>query len=386
MKKAAQLVLIVLMLIISGKYISANERIIKDTLSFKGQLSTWLLLNENRTLDLWAGGRYLPQMNYGLNLNKNRLLDFEASANLNGFIGKSIEDSSSYDGAIKPYRIWGRYSSNQFEVRVGLQKINFGSASMLRPLMWFDQIDPADPLRFTDGVWGILVRYYFLNNANIWLWTLYGNKNTKGWEILATDKQSPEIGGRFQYPVTKGEVAVSYNYRKTDNELNGMPTWYFDNIPEHKIGFDMKFDLIIGCWFEAAWVNMRKYTGSLTNQEMLNLGFDYTFGIGNGVTLVYEQLLFAFDTEPFQFKKPVHFSLLQLSYPIGIFDNISAMIYYDFRTNKTYNFLSWQKTFDKISLYLIGYLNPEEYNIPAYGGKNNLYAGKGIQFMFVYNH
>ena len=68
-----------------------------------------------------------------------------------------------------------RYSSDQFELRLGLQKINFGSASMLRPLMWFDQMDPRDPLHLTDGVWGLLARYYFLNNANIWLWGLYGN-------------------------------------------------------------------------------------------------------------------------------------------------------------------------------------------------------------------
>ena len=84
-------------------------------------------------------------------------------------------DSSQVDAAIKAYRLWGRYTGHQFEVRVGLQKIDFGSAMMLRPLQWFDEMDPRDPLNFTTGVYGALGRYYFLNNANIWGWILYGN-------------------------------------------------------------------------------------------------------------------------------------------------------------------------------------------------------------------
>jgi len=116
----------------------------------------------------------------------------------------------SCPGHDKPYRFWARYSAKQVELRIGLQKINFGSASMLRPLMWFDQVDPRDPLMLTDGVWGILGRYYFLNNANIWLWGLYGNDNRKGWEIFNSQKTIPEFGGRLQIPVPKGESGFSF--------------------------------------------------------------------------------------------------------------------------------------------------------------------------------
>ena len=87
---------------------------------------------------------------------------------------------------------------------------------MLRPLMWFDKIDPRDPLQLTDGVWGLLARYYFLNNANIWLWGLYGNEKPKTWEIGKTNQHYPEFGGRFQSPVPKGEAAVSYHFRMAD--------------------------------------------------------------------------------------------------------------------------------------------------------------------------
>ena len=68
----------------------------------------------------------------------------------------------------------------------GLQKINFGSAVLLRPLMWFDSLDPRDPLQLTDGVYAVLLRYYFPNNANLWAWALYGNDSPKGWESAAT--------------------------------------------------------------------------------------------------------------------------------------------------------------------------------------------------------
>ena len=109
-----------------------------------------------------------------------------------------------------------KFSGDQFEVRAGLQKINFGSASMLRPLMWFDQIDPRDPLQLTDGVYVLLGRYYFLNNANIWVWALYGNDSRKGWEQIPSLKKVPEFGGRLQLPVSHGELGTTYHYRVAD--------------------------------------------------------------------------------------------------------------------------------------------------------------------------
>ena len=64
-------------------------------------------------------------------------------------------DDIDTDGTLKPYRMWLRLSTSQLEIRAGLQKINFGSAALLRPLMWFDRIDPRDPLQLTDGVYGL---------------------------------------------------------------------------------------------------------------------------------------------------------------------------------------------------------------------------------------
>jgi hypothetical protein len=358
----------------------------QDSLGFKGQISTWILYNGGNELPVYLGGRYIPQLNYNLDLKNNKKIDFEASLNINGSAGFNPFDTLSSDGMLKPYRLWARYSSRQLEVRVGLQKINFGSASLLRPLMWFDQVDPRDPLKLTDGVWGVLGRYYFLNNANIWLWMLYGNNKPKGWEFSGSRGDIPEIGGRVQLPVPGGEAGLSYHHRVADTRNLNDPSFHYDAAPENRVGFDLKLDLLVGLWLEGSWVNNRKDLGVMTNQEIFNAGTDYTFGIGNGLYLIFEQLFASYDEKAFDFHDPNSFSLLSLSYPVSPFDNLSAIVYWDWKNKSLYNFLNWQKQFNRITFYLMGYWNPEDYRIPAQGNEMNLYAGKGVQIMFVLNH
>src|SRR5512133_1230769 len=162
--------------------------IAQDSLTFQGQASAWINLNSGNDLPLFGGVRYIPSLDYQIRFLNQKMLDFEFSANINGSAGVHPFDTVYTLARLKPYRAWVRYSGEQFEIRAGLQKINFGSASMLRPLMWFDKLDPRDPLQLTDGVWGLLARYYFLNNANLWLWGLYGNDKPKAWEMGKTTK------------------------------------------------------------------------------------------------------------------------------------------------------------------------------------------------------
>ena len=358
----------------------------QDSLSIKGQLSAWMLYNRSNEFPVYMGGRYIPQLNYDFGLKHDHKIDFEASLNINGNAGLNMSDPARLKGQLKPYRLWARYSSRQFEVRLGLQKINFGSASLLRPLMWFDQVDPRDPLKLTDGVWGVLGRYYFLNNANIWLWGLYGNDKPKGWEFSGTNRSYPELGGRIQLPIPSGEAGLSYHHRIADMRNLSQPSIRYSEATENRIGFDIKLDLVVGLWFEGSWVNNSKNPGILTNQELLNTGIDYTFGIGKGLYLIFEQLLAANDAEPFAFQNTNSFSLFSLSYPVGIFDNINTIVYYDWESKSSYNFINWQKQFNNVTFYLMGYWNPANYKIPAQGMDKNLFAGRGFQIMFVLNH
>jgi hypothetical protein len=358
----------------------------QDSTQFKGQASAWVNFNWRNNLPVYTGIRYIPQFNTGIQLKNDHKLDFEISANINGSAGFNPFDSLKASGQIKPYRAWVRYSSRQFELRAGLQKLNFGSASLLRPLMWFDQIDPRDPLKLTDGVWGLLGRYYFLNNANVWLWGLYGNTKPRGWEPFGTNKHYPEAGGRIQVPIPKGEAAFTYNYRIADaRSLSGLYQ-SFTEVSENKLGFDIKLDMVVGLWFEGSWTNKNKDLGIFKNQEILNLGTDYTFEVGNGLYFIFEQLLASYDRSPFAFQNTTSLSLMSLSYPVSLFDNLSGIVYFDWNNREVYNFLNWQKQFDNITLYFMGFWNPIDYNIPAQGLGQNLFAGKGVQVMLVFNH
>ncbi|NQU80839.1 MAG: hypothetical protein HQ543_04920 [Bacteroidetes bacterium] len=359
---------------------------LNDSINFKGQFSSWAHFNPKNPYPLYLGGKYIPQLNYEIQLPENKLIDFEVSANVYGDAGIHFFDSAYADGKINPYRVWGRYSTKQLEVRLGLQKINFGSATMLRALRWFDQVDPRDPLQLTDGVWAALGRYYFLNNANIWLWGLYGNKNSKGLEFMKTNVNYPEFGGRLQLPVPKGEAAISYNHRVADSRDLEKIVPVFNEIPENKIGIDAKWDMLLGVWFEGVWVNKSKNMGGYTNQEVMTAGTDYTFGFGSGLYVVFEHMLFANDEKAFQFSNTLNFSGLSVSYPIGMFDNINVIFYYDWTNNSVYNFVNWYRQFDRTTLYVMGYWNPENNQMPVMGTAKNLYGGKGVQVMFVLNH
>ncbi len=359
---------------------------IHDTLSFRGQLSGWGNFNPSLELPCRLGARYIPQINYGRHPIKGNPLDFEASVNLQYNVGFSPFDTISSEMLLKPYRIWARYSKDRLEVRAGLQKINFGSATMLRPLMWFDKMDPRDPLQLTDGVYGILGRYYFLNNGNIWLWGLWGNKDPKTWEVGKTLQKIPEAGGRFQYPVPRGEAAVSYHFRLSDTRLTSPGVIPRKEVPEHRVGMDGKWDIGPGIWLEGSLISKTKDIGSLTNQVILTGGTDFTFSLGNGLTLMIEHLVFIYNRKLSALSNDFHFSALSLSYPIGLFDHLNGMMFFDWHEHQTYSFLSWKKQFKHISLYAMAYWNPSEYQLPQMTGNNYFFGGKGLQLMVVYTH
>jgi len=386
MKKQIYLISVIIIFLSFTLKAQDSIMILKNSLKFQGQLSTWAHINDRNSYPLYIGGRYIPQVNYKIQLSKDKLIDFEASVNLYGDVGIHFFDSAYADGKISPYRLWGRYSTEQLEIRIGMQKINFGSATMLRALRWFDKIDPRDPLQLTDGVRAVLARYYFLNNANIWLWSLYGNKNPKGFEFVKTNFTHPEFGGRFQYPIPCGEAAISFNHRIADSRdiNNDIPA--FKEIPENKIGIDVKMDMTVGVWFEGVWVNKTKNIGEFTNQEVMTVGTDYTFALGKGLNIVIEHMLIAYNEKAFQFSDTRNFSGVSLSYPIGIFDKLNSIIYYDWTTNSVYNFVNWYRQFNRTTFYVMGYWNPEDNKMPIMGAAKNLYGGKGVQIMFVFNH
>ncbi|MFO7933027.1 MAG: hypothetical protein R6U78_02990 [Bacteroidales bacterium] len=357
-----------------------------QTLKFSGQAIGWTVMNPPEPFQLQGGLRYIPEFSFSHPLG-NFNVDGEFSANLWGSTTGYPGDSIFSDGKISPYRMWLSFYGNQFEIRAGLQKINFGSAMLFRPLMWFDRIDPRDPLQLTDGVYGLLGRYYFLNNTNIWLWGLYGDDRTKGWEVFPSLKNSVECGGRLQVPVFTGEMAASYHRRKADPR-GVIPDTLLHAVsyPENRIGLDAKFDLGVGFWVEGTVIHQDLDFTDLRYTSMLNAGMDYTFNLGNGLNLMTEGFGYLRGSRLFGTDEHLIFGLLSATYPITIIHNLSAMVFYDFTNRDLYRFLNWSITYDRWSFYVMGFWNPESYQLYNFETQTNLYSGWGFQLMAVFNH
>ncbi|MGA7161793.1 MAG: hypothetical protein WBZ48_12365 [Bacteroidota bacterium] len=364
------------------------ETALSQTEDFHGQASGWASANHDSSPGSQGGLRYIPDL-----LVEQKLSDqFDANMelSLNAFTTAQYAEGQppTYEGQIKPYRGWIRLSTDKFEMRVGLQKINFGSAMIFRPLMWFDRVDPRDPLQLTDGVYAMLLRYSFLNNANIWLWGLYGNNDTKGWELVPTEKKTSEFGGRVQSPLWSGEIGLTYHHRRADlSPLIRLPIGTGSLIaPEDRLGLDGKWDVGIGLWFES--VMIRQESDFLQNkyQRQGTVGADYTFDVGNGLYVATEYFRSDNPKMPFGSGDGTGFSALSANYPLGVVDQVSAILYRDWNNEEWYRLLTWQRTYDNWSFYLIGFWDPENILLYSNQAGTNPFAGTGFQVMVVFNH
>ena len=159
---------------------------------------------------------YQPEINAAHTFNPNFSIYGQAMGNAQvRQIFRSGDDAFTQRG--KLYRLWFKAGSPQLEARTGLQRLNFGSAQILRPLQWFDNLDPTDILEQTEGVQALLIRKYFLNNANLWVWGIRGDGKPRGETPIATKEGTLELGGRIQLPLPNGEWALSFNKDAHDN-------------------------------------------------------------------------------------------------------------------------------------------------------------------------
>jgi hypothetical protein len=380
MKKARFNIFFTLLLILP---VTLDAQKIKT--QFENQISAWTTVSFNDHTGYQLGGRYIPTLGLSDSLRGYQTISAEISLNAYGnYI--TGPDYSDFMGKIKPYRVWLRYTFPRLELRIGLQKINFGSASILRPMMWFDRIDVRDPLQLTEGVYSFLGRYYFQNNVNIWFWALYGNKDPMGWEVVPTKRKTPESGGRIQIPVPKGEVAVSYHHRKAGTAFD--TSFIINNVtyPEDRLGFDGKWDLGVGLWFEAVVKRNRIMNSLIPEWETyFNLGMDYTFGIGNGLNVITEYFRYGGRSRLADNKTAMNFSALSVNYPFGLLNTITGMVYYNWDKQDWYRFISFQRKYDYFGFYLMAFWNPDRFALYSISEDRNLFAGKGVQVMAVLN-
>jgi len=345
----------------------------------QGQVSGWHIEARNEGERFYNMGiRYIPQVSLLRTIGTDHFVEFEISLNAFTSTGSS---KTADDSDVELYRIKLRYATAQTETRLGLQKLNFGPALLLRSLMWFDRLDPRDPLQLTDGVYAARFRYVALNNTSVWFWGLFENDETKGYETFPTADERPEFGGRLQYPVPAGEMAVTVHTRKVNGSLIRA-----GDFTEYRLALDGRWDVEIGLWFESVFQQQRSDDLPYEWAKIMTFGMDYTFGIGNGLHFLCEHMAVVASEELFGWEEDAQTSAFSLNYPIGYLDNLKAIGFYSWEYEKYYQYLAWQRTWDNLIL------NVSVFHYPDTDSQRGLYErnvpgiGNGGQITIIYNH
>lgn len=262
------------------------------------------------------------------------------------------------------------------EARLGLQQINFGPGIMLRPLQWFDRLDPRDPLSLSRGQWGLVSKIFYSDGANAWLWGLYGNRDPRQWESEGTYGRRPEFGGRWEWTLPRGEMALSAHRRWV--EIPETQTIK----PEPRLGLEGNWDLGLGLWGEACWMG-RRAADSFSHRKILMAGADYTLSLGQGIHLAGEHLVFSDGAHFNEFTETRQLSAISVASHPGLLDDLKLIGYYDWRSSQPYFFMDWGRGMKWLTLHLSAFWGPKDQG-PSEDGQ---YLGsRGVGLTAIYAH
>ena len=345
-------------LVLIGIKINSIERKLTHQVT---STSTFYIDQSNFDNDL----NYKPTIMFDLFQSDEHYLDSEISYDINLRLERTNNNGKHQNNKFKItgdlYRSWLRYSTSQAELRIGLQKINFGPAQILRSLQWFDNIDPHDLTKTTEGVKALLGRYFFINNTNFWLWGIWGDANETAIDKFFYEEDNLEFGGRIQYPFKYCEAGFSAHHSPTDLQTFNTETKY---------GIDVRWDMTLGFWIESC---LNVYSNSQLNNysRQLTLGTDYTFGIGNGIySLLEHQYFSGVQDDIWNPSDRTGASSLLISYPLGMFDSVRSILTYNWKSEFSNWFLSYNRNYDFLTLY-----------INCFGNIDNINNDKSIQLI-----
>ena len=330
---------------------------------------------------------YIPNISYSYNINNK--LDFDISHSFS--LNKSYNNYSDGNPFLSnKYRSWFRLSTNTLDLRIGLQKIAFGSAIFLRPLSWFDSLDFKSNTGQTYGVEALRLIMSPSNLLSIWFWGINneGAKPSFGGRIEKSNIGILSGDWGFTYyndsdsdkhlPYQVGQFLINYI---PDYELFGEDVLDIDNIlgfrENSRFGIDYRYDGFFGFWFESSYYLMKKYDDVLFNKfSFLTLGFDYTLPFLNGLLLttetIFSEVDLSIDSESLDNNN--YSSIVFLSLPINIINDFSFFHLKDWDNNiPENNILRWSTTYDSFSMNYMLTLIP--------GKLNDIF-----QIEFIYNH
>ena len=322
---------------------------------------------------------YIPTLSIINYLSNERLIDIEWAHKINRmYSDKAL--LSSYD---KPYRWWIRYSTEKLEARLGLQKIAFGPAQILRPTSWFDTIDPRDPTGQTEGVEAFRLKFFPNNLLSFWTWVINNNSDTLSYGI------------RSEYSGNSGEWGLTFHKEKIEfiNQVALFPI--FMSGSHSRVALDYRYDGAIGFWFEGASFFSSNNSSSKNDlYNLVTLGADYTLPIYNGVLIMAESMQIngssgaKFHLDSIKNINETY-SVLMASMPIGLLHQVMAVAQLDWKKSQSYYYLRWGITYDRFSFNLSLSANPkisdhelyQEHLPTSLSGFGNL-----LHFTIIYNH
>jgi hypothetical protein len=327
--------------------------------------------------------RYIPQATVMQDTGRDTFLDLEASVNcFAAYTSKGDSDTTGVD----LYRLKFRLATPRTEARIGLQQINFGPAYLLRSLRWFDRLDPRDPMGLTEGVYALSLRYVTQSNASVWLWALYGNEDTKGYEVLPTAEDTPEFGGRLQVPIPSGEIALAYHRREVEGPELASPMPALADFPECRVAIDGRWDVRVGLWLEAVLIRQQSDALPYPWTQMVTLGVDYTLPVGNGPHVLLENMLVDLSEEALKIDQDSYTSGLSLDYPVGYMDRLSAIGVYYWDEEDYSLYLAWNRYWDAFTVTLSAFHYPETGNGAPMEHALSETGGTGGRITLVFNH
>tara|TARA_Y100001970_G_scaffold286646_1_gene409348 strand:+ start:257 stop:1279 length:1023 start_codon:yes stop_codon:yes gene_type:complete len=303
---------------------------------------------------------YIPQFKYKYN-NIDDVHDFSLI-----YSSKFIYDVKNSINESKTYRSYLKYSyKDKFSTQIGLQKISFGNSLILRPLNWFDTLDYRTVADHTQGVDAIKLNFYFLD-YEVMLWSILDDYNS--------------YGLRYKRYINRGTFGLTFFHdRDKSNHSIYNTIQFIENQPEpqfpgsnYRIGFDYRYDNIIGLWIEGNTINSSLNDFNENRLDLITVGFDYTVPVYNGILLLSETMHSSIVSEDINILNQASTAFMA-STPIGMFNDLSLICLYDMQSYDSFNLIRWTTTFDLFRISVSYSINPEQF-------------GNSTQLMFIYNH
>lgn len=165
------------------------------------------------------------------------------------------QDSEGFNSGFSLERLYLDYTRGLYDLRLGKQAINFGSAQIWNPVNFIDANSPLDFNVEKKGIYAVRLRRMLNELSQIFLIVSYPDEdNNETLSLLGTNA----IYGSMEFKMFIG-----------DDRLE----------EEYLYGLDIKGDLVVGYWVEAAYHQKEHEEENNEDYYSYVLGLDYSFPI-----------------------------------------------------------------------------------------------------------